>query len=182
MAHTDPYSNSGPHMASSSFLSAPTHTHWEASTQRRLCTKFDAEKVWLQTADPRTKREQPPCHSWLTPYIQCRHACEMFDFASHQVVTARTAAVLHKNSARLCDLEFGMALYHPSHTGTSEFYLLSFQLSNFACITRPQSTKRIYSWDLAAVANALPIPRTSFCLIRSYCFAPGFAAGFKIFQ
>ena len=25
LAHTDPYSNSGPHMASSSFLSAPTH-------------------------------------------------------------------------------------------------------------------------------------------------------------
>ena len=103
----------------------------------------------------------------------------MLDFASHQVVTARAAAVLHRNSARLCDLEFGMALYHPSHTLPARLNSISWVFNcQISLASLGLSQQKEYSWDLAAVANALPIPRTSFCLIRSYCFA----AGFKIFQ
>ena len=102
------------------FYECPTHIGKQvASGDHQIwCWKSVASNSEFKTFKDKTDLI-PPCHSWLTPYIHCRRACEMCEmlyFASPQVVRARTAAVLHKNSPRLCDLEFGMALYHPSHT------------------------------------------------------------------
>ena len=100
------------------FYECPTHIGKQvASGDHQIwCWKSVASNSEFKTFKDKTDLI-PPCHSWLTPYIHCRRACEMCEmlyFASPQVVRARTAAVLHKNSPRLCDLEFGMALYHPS--------------------------------------------------------------------